>query len=621
VAKVTKEIKEAVIRFAGDSGDGIQLIGSEFTNATALSMNDLGTFPDFPAEIRAPAGTIPGVSGFQIQFGSTEIYTPGDTCDVLVVMNAAALIKNLGYLKKGGIIIANEDGFDAKNLRLAGLPDAAKPLDDEALSEYQLVKVPVTRLTREGLKDLKLGTKEADRSKNMFVLGLIFWMFNRPLTATEDFIEKKFAKNPEIKEANLRALHYGYNFGETYEAFAVRYQVEPAKMPPGTYRGITGNIATALGLIAASKKSGLPLFYGSYPITPASDILHELARHKNFGVVTFQAEDEIAAIGAAIGASYGGSLGVTASSGPGIDLKAEAAGLAVMLEIPLVIIDVQRAGPSTGMPTKTEQADLLQAFFGRHGEAPLPILAARSACDCFDTIYEAAKIAVEWMTPVIFLSDGYLANGAEPWRFPQSEQLEEIKPNWANAADVNGQPFLAYKRDERLVRKWAVPGIAGLQNRIGGIEKEDPTGNISYDARNHEKMVHTRAQKVANIADYIPELKIDSGPEGGKLLILGWGSTYGTIKTAVMQLQEEGIEVSHAHLRYLNPFPRNLGDVLSRFEQVLIPEMNTGQLLLLIRGKYLVDAKGLNKIQGMPFTVAEIKEKVTGMMNQEVSHA
>lgn len=619
MAKVTKELKEAVIRFAGDSGDGIQLIGTEFTNATALSMNDLGTFPDFPAEIRAPAGTIPGVSGFQIQFGSTEIYTPGDTCDVLVVMNAAALVKNLGYLKKGGIIIANEDGFDNKNLRLAGLPDDAKPLEDPKLSEYQLVQVPVTRLTREGLKDLKLGTKEADRSKNMFVLGLIFWMFNRPLTATEEFIEKKFGKTPDIKEANLRALHFGYNFGETYEAFAVRYQIEPAKMKPGTYRGITGNIATALGLIAASQKSKLPLFYGTYPITPASDILHELARHKNFGVVTFQAEDEIAAIGAAIGASYGGSLGVTASSGPGIDLKTEAAGLAVMLEVPLVIIDVQRAGPSTGMPTKTEQADLLQAFFGRHGEAPLPILAAKSPCDCFDTIYEAAKIAVEWMTPVIFLSDGYLANGAEPWRFPSANQLEEIKPNWANASDSNDGKFQAYKRDERLVRKWAVPGIAGLQNRIGGIEKEDPTGNISYDPKNHEKMVHTRAQKILNIADHIPELSIDSGPEEGKLLILGWGSTYGTIKTAIMQLHEEGIDVSHAHLRHLNPFPRNLEAVLKKFDKVLIPEINTGQLLLLIRGKFLVDAIGLNKIQGMPFTVAEVKDKVKELVTSPKS--
>jgi 2-oxoglutarate ferredoxin oxidoreductase subunit alpha len=622
VAKVTKELKEAVIRFAGDSGDGIQLIGTEFTNATALSMNDLGTFPDFPAEIRAPAGTIPGVSGFQIQFGSNEIYTPGDTCDVLVVMNAAALTKNLGYLKKGGIIIANEDGFDNKNLRLAGLPDDAKPLEDPKLADYQLITVPVTRLTREGLKDLKLGTKEADRSKNMFVLGLIFWMFNRPLKATEDFIEKKFGKSPDIKEANLRSLHFGYNFGETYEAFGFRYQVEPAKMQPGTYRGITGNVATALGLIAASQKSKLPLFYGTYPITPASDILHELARHKNFGVITFQAEDEIAAISAAIGASYGGSLGVTASSGPGIDLKAEAGGLAVMLEVPLVIIDVQRAGPSTGMPTKTEQADLLQAFFGRHGEAPLPILAAKSPHDCFDTIYEAAKIAVEFMTPVMFLSDGYLANGAEPWKFPSANQLDEITPNWATEADINErQIFHAYQRDERLVRKWAVPGIAGLQNRIGGIEKEDPTGNISYDAKNHEKMVHIRAQKVANIADHIPELTVDSGPEEGKLLVIGWGSTYGTIKTAVLQLQAEGIEVSHAHLRHLNPFPRNLGEMLKKYDKVLIPEINTGQLSLLIRARYMVDVIGLNKVQGLPFTVAEVIEKIKSVLAEATVHA
>ncbi|MGZ5244557.1 MAG: 2-oxoacid:acceptor oxidoreductase subunit alpha, partial [Bacteroidia bacterium] len=584
----TKNIDKVVIRFAGDSGDGIQLIGSEFTNATALSMNDLGTFPDFPAEIRAPAGTIPGVSGFQIQFGSVEIHTPGDDCDVLVVMNAAALKKNISYLKKGGIILANEDGFDTKNLRLAGYPDDAKPLEDPKLADFQLHTLPITKLTRDGLKDLKLGTKEADRSKNMFVLGLVCWMFHRPLKGIEEYTEKKFARNPEIKDANLRALHFGYNYGETTEMFANRYEVKPAKMASGTYRGVTGNLATALGLVAASAKSKIQLFYGTYPITPASDILHELAKHKNFGVITFQAEDEIAAISSAIGASYGGLLGVTGSSGPGLDLKSEAMGLALMLEIPLVVVDVQRAGPSTGMPTKTEQADLLMAMYGRHGEAPMPILAANSPSDCFQTVYEAAKIAVEFMTPVYFLSDGYIANGSEPWKYPKADELAEIKANWATSEDNSTGKYMPYLRDEKLVRKWAVPGIAGLENRIGGIEKEDPTGNISYDALNHEKMTHTRAKKVENIADYIPELKLESGPSTGKLLILGWGSTYGIIKTAVNELRAEGVEVSQAHLRHLNPFPRNLESILKNFDQVLIPEMNMGQLSLLIRNKFLI---------------------------------
>lgn len=605
----TKNIDKVVVRFAGDSGDGIQLIGSEFTNATALSMNDLGTFPDFPAEIRAPAGTIPGVSGFQIQFGSVEIHTPGDDCDVLVVMNAAALKKNISYLKKGGIILANEDGFDTKNLRLANYPDDAKPLEDPKLADFQLHTLPITKLTRDGLKDLKLGTKEADRSKNMFVLGLVCWMFHRPLKGIEEYVGKKFARNPEIKEANLRALHYGYNYGETTEMFANRYEVKPAKMASGTYRGVTGNLATALGLVAASAKSKIQLFYGTYPITPASDILHELAKHKNFGVITFQAEDEIAAISSAIGASYGGLLGVTGSSGPGLDLKSEAMGLALMLEIPLVVVDVQRAGPSTGMPTKTEQADLLMAMYGRHGEAPMPILAANSPSDCFQTVYEAAKIAVEFMTPVYFLSDGYIANGSEPWKFPTEDELAEIKANWATAEDNSTGKYMPYLRDERLVRKWAVPGIAGLENRIGGIEKEDPTGNISYDALNHEKMTQTRAKKVENIADYIPELKLESGPSKGKLLILGWGSTYGIIKTAVQELQAEGYEVSQAHLRHLNPFPRNLESILKGFDKVLIPEMNMGQLNLLIRNKFLINTVSYSKMQGMPFTVKEIREK------------
>lgn len=612
----TTKLNSAVIRIAGDSGDGIQLIGSEFTNTTALAMNDLGTFPDFPAEIRAPVGTIAGVSGFQIHFGSEEIFTPGDECDVLVVMNAAALKKNLGFLKKGGIIVANEDGFDVKNLRLANYPEGINPIKDGSLQEYILYTLPITKLTREALKGLPLGTKEADRAKNMFVLGLLFWMYTRPLEPTINFIKKKFSKNEDIAEANIRALQFGYNYGETAEIIGDRFEVLPARMEPGEYRGITGNTATALGLVAASVKSKLPLFYGTYPITPASDILHELSKQKNLGVVTYQAEDEIAAICSTIGASYGGHLGVTASSGPGIDLKTEALGLAVMLEIPLVLIDVQRAGPSTGMPTKTEQADLLQAFFGRHGEAPLPILAAKSPSDCFDTIYEACKIATEWMTPVFFLSDGYIGNGAEPWKFPKSGELPEIEPVFATSDDNTNGKYQPYLRDERLVRKWAVPGVKGLENRIGGIEKEDITGNISYDPKNHEKMTHIREQKVQNIANFIPELTMDSGPDKGKVLVLGWGSTYGTIKSAVNELHKEGYsEISHAHLRHLNPFPRNLQEILADFDKILIPEINTGQLIMLIKSKFMIPAIGLNKIQGLPFTVSEIKEKAIELLN------
>jgi len=615
LSKEIKEINDVVIRFAGDSGDGIQLIGNEFSLVTALMQNDLATFPDFPAEIRAPAGTLPGVSGYQIRFGSHEIHTPGDSCDVLVVMNAAALKKNLGNLKNGGIIIANEDGFDAKNLRLAGYPDHVQPLEEPALEAFKLYKIPITKLIREGLKSLGLGTKEQDRSKNMFVLGLICWMYERSLDSIHDFIEKKFAKTPEIHDANTRALRIGYNYGETAEIFVNRFEVKPAPMKPGTYRGITGNQAIAYGLVAASVKSGIPLFYGSYPITPASDILHELARLKNFDVITFQAEDEIAAISAAIGASYGGSMGVTASSGPGIDLKSEAMGLAMMLELPLLVIDVQRAGPSTGMPTKTEQADLLLALFGRHGEAPLPVIAAKSPSDCFEAVYEAARIAIEWMTPVILLSDGYLSSSTEPWKFPLSENLDPIHAKFATPLTDADDKFYPYKRDENLVRKWALPGMPGFENRIGGIEKEDPTGNISYDPINHEKMVYTRAQKVANIANNIPPQAMDSGNIKGKILVLGWGSTYGTIKTACDELRTEGIELSHAQIRYLNPFPSNLGELLLAFDHVLIPENNTGQLAMLIRSKYLINTISLNKIQGLPFTVSEIKEKVKTILN------
>ncbi len=610
----TTKISNAVIRFAGDSGDGIQLIGNEFTKATALAQNDIGTFPDFPAEIRAPVGTVAGVSGFQIQFSSNEIHTPGDIADVLVVMNSAALKKNLPYLKDGGIIVANEDGFDNKNLRLAGFPDTENPLTDGSLDEYTLYTIPITKLTKEALKDSAMGTKDAERSKNMFVLGLLYWMYHRPIDGTVEFITKKFAKHPDVSAANIKVLMAGYNYGETAEIFINRYEVPPAKMAPGIYRGITGNAAASYGLIAASVKAGLKIFYGSYPITPASDILHELARNKNFGVITFQAEDEIAAISASIGASYGGSLGVTASSGPGIDLKSEAMGLAVMLELPLVIIDVQRAGPSTGMPTKTEQADLMLAFFGRHGEAPLPIIAAQSPADCFFAAFEACRMAVEHMTPVILLSDGYLGNGAEPWRFPQDKDLPEIKARYADLSDKTNGQYYPYVRNEFEVRKWALPGTVGLENRIGGIEKEVITGNISYDPANHQKMTMIREKKIADIANSIPELKLDSGEEQGDLLIISWGSPYGTIKTAASQLRTEGHKVSHLQLRHLNPFPKNLGDIISRFKTILVPEINNGQLVRLIRDKYMVPAIPMNKMQGLPFMVSEIKEKVVELL-------
>lgn len=595
-----------VILFAGDSGDGIQLTGSQFTDTNALFGNDVSTFPNFPAEIRAPHGTLAGVSGYQLHFGSVEIFTPGDQCDVLVVMNAAALKANLGKLKQGGTIIANSDGFDAKNLRLAGYIDADDPLNDGTLENYVVHPVDITKMTRNALESTSLGMKEKDRCKNMFVLGFINWMYSRDNALTENFLKRKFSKTPDLLDANLRALIAGYNYGETSETFTTRFEVHPAPMPKGTYRNITGNQGTALGLIAASQKAGLDLFYGSYPITPASDILHELSRHKNFGVKTFQAEDEIAAICGAIGASYGGALGVTASSGPGIALKGEALGLACMLEIPLVVINVQRGGPSTGLPTKTEQADLWQAVFGRNGEAPIPVIAASTPTDCFDMVLEAARIAVEHMTPVIFLSDGYIANGAEPWRFPQSKDLEPIVPPFAKGPN-EGDKFLPYVRDERGVRPWALPGMKDLQHRIGGLEKEDRTGNISYEPKNHEKMVRLRAEKVARIADRFKPIRLDSGPDSGELLIVGWGSTYGAIRTAALQLQKEGHSVAHVHLRHLFPFNKGLRGLLPRYEKVLVPEMNSGQLRQLLRAEYLVDAHGLNKIQGMPFTSDEIR--------------
>ena len=607
-----EELNHVIIKFAGDSGDGMQLTGTQFTNTAALFGNDLSTFPDFPAEIRAPQGTLAGVSGYQLHFGSVEIFTPGDFCDVLVVMNAAALKANLSFLKKGGTIIANTDGFDPKNLRLANVADGKSPLEDSSLDNYRVIRIDVTKMTRAALAESPLGVKEIDRAKNMFVLGFLYWMYNRELDHTLKFLKEKFEKKPDILDANVKVLKAGYHFAETREEVTTRYSIGPAKIAPGIYRNIMGNQATALGLIAASQKSGLPLFYGTYPITPASDILHELSKQKNFGVKTFQAEDEIAAICSAIGASFGGSLAVTASSGPGIALKAEAMGLALMLEIPLVIINVQRGGPSTGLPTKTEQSDLMQAFYGRNGEAPIPVLAAATPSDCFHMVYEACRIAVGFMTPVILLTDGYIANGAEPWMFPKSADLQEIKVQFAKEKG-EGEKFLPYKRDEKLSRPWAIPGTKGLEHRIGGIEKQHETGNISYDAKNHEFMVRMRDAKVEKVADYIPDQKIEVGTEKGKLLILGWGSTFGAIKSAVLTARSKGFDVSHAQLRYIKPFPKNLGEILYNYEQVLIPEMNTGQLIKIIRDKFLVPAHGLNKIQGMPFAAEEIYNKIEEM--------
>lgn len=607
-------LQDVVIKFAGDSGDGMQLTGSQFTNNTALLGIDLATFPDFPAEIRAPQGTLPGVSGYQLRFSSDQVFTPGDECDVLVAMNAAALKANLKGLKKGGKIIVNTEGFDTKNLRLANYPDGVNPLDDNSLESYDVIKIDVTKMTREALKDITLGTKEKDRAKNMFVLGFLYWMYNRDMDSTAKFLQEKFGKKPEILESNLRALKAGYHFGDTTETFTTTYRVEKAKMAPGVYRSIMGNQALAYGLIAASQTSGLSLFLGSYPITPASDILHELSRHKGFGVRTFQAEDEIAGITSAIGAAYGGALGVTTTSGPGMALKAEAMGLAVMLEIPLIIVDVQRGGPSTGLPTKTEQSDLLQAYYGRNGECPMPVVAAFTPSDCFDAVYEAARIAVQHMTPVIFLSDGYIANGAEPWKFPKTEDLLPIEVKFKTELGHGEEKFQPYLRDEKLVRPWAIPGTPGLEHRIGGLEKQNITGNVSYDPENHQLMVKIREEKVEKIADYIPAQKLDSGPEKGELLILGWGSTYGAIKSAVAELQHEGYAVSHAHLRHLRPFPKNLGDILKNFRQVLIPEINNGQLIKIIRDKYFVDAKAYNKIMGVPITKTELVLKVREML-------
>lgn len=610
-----EKAKEITILFAGDSGDGIQLTGSQFTDTNALFGNDLSTFPNFPAEIRAPQGTLAGVSGFQLHYGSIEIFTPGDECDALVVMNAAALKANLKSLKKGGVIIANTDGFDPKNLRLAKVDSGISAMEDGSLSNYKVYPMEVTKLTKECLKDSGLGQKDIDRTKNMFVLGYVLWMFDRSLDPTIKFINDKFKKKQDVVDANVKVLKAGYSFGDTTETATTRFSVDKAEMPSGVYRNIMGNEAAAIGLVAAAHRSGLDLFFGSYPITPASDILHELAKHKNFGVRTFQAEDEIAAVASAIGASFGGALGVTASSGPGIALKGEAIGLALMLELPLVIVNVQRGGPSTGLPTKTEQADLMQAIYGRNGESPVAVLAPATPADCFNMAFEACRLAVQHMTPVFFLSDGYLANGAEPWRFPTMDELPTFKGNFAKPSDLQDGTYYPYERDENLVRKWAIPGTLGLEHRVGGIEKEIRTGNISYDPDNHQRMVNTRAQKVANIANNIPLQDIEVGAETGKVLVLGWGSTFGAIKAATKELIEEGHSVSHAHVRYLFPFPKNLETVLRGFDKVLIPEMNMGQLNMIIRSQFLIPTVALNKVKGIPFTKGEVKQKVLELLN------
>jgi 2-oxoglutarate ferredoxin oxidoreductase subunit alpha len=601
--KTVKVLKSATIRFAGDSGDGMQLAGSRFTDTSAVFGNDLSTLPDFPAEIRAPAGTLFGVSGFQIQISSEDVYSPGDEPDVLVAMNPAALKVNLKDLKKGGTVIANADAFIDKNLQLAGYE--SNPLENGTLKGYNVIPVPITKSTNHAVQELGLNAKEANRCKNFYALGITYWLYDRPLDTTIKWIEQQFKKTPQIAEANKEALKAGYYFGETAEIFTTRYKVKRASLPKGIYRNISGNQAAAMGILAASIRSGLPLFLGSYPITPASDILHELSSFKNFGVKTYQAEDEIAAICAAIGASFGGALGFTSTSGPGLALKQEAIGLAVMTELPLVIANIQRGGPSTGLPTKTEQADLLQAVVGRNGECPVPVVAASTPADCFNMIFEAARIAIKFMTPVIFLSDGFLANGAEPWRIPHVDEI----PTFDVKFRTEPVEFFPYLRDENLSRPWVKPGTPGLEHRIGGLEKQNITGNVSYDPANHENMVKLRAQKVKNVANDIPLLEVD-GPSEGELLLMGWGSTYGAITAAMERLKEKGVTVSRVHLKYVNPFQKNLGDILKRFDKVMIPEMNLGQLAKLIRAEYLKDVISLNKVQGLPFKAREIEEKV-----------
>jgi 2-oxoglutarate ferredoxin oxidoreductase subunit alpha len=609
VAKPVEQLESVVIRFAGDSGDGMQLTGGRFTAETALSGNDLATFPDFPAEIRAPAGSLPGVSGFQLHFADHDILTPGDRPDVLVAMNPAALKANIRDLPKGATLIVDTDAFTDRNLKKAGY--AANPLEDESLVDYQLHAVPLTSMTVGALKDVEgVTSREAERAKNMFALGLMSWLYGRPIESTLTFLQTKFAKRPELAEANVKAFNTGYHFGETSESFAVQYEVKSAQLPPGRYRQITGNMALSYGLIAASKLSRLSLFLGAYPITPASSILEELAKHKAFGVRTFQAEDEIAAVGAALGASFGGALGVSTSAGPGIVLKAETVGLAVTLELPLVIIDVQRAGPSTGMPTKPEQADLLMVLFGRNSESPVPVLAASTPGDCFHAAIDAVRVAIKYRTPVYLLSDAYLANGAEPWRIPDIASLEPITADFARAD--GGAEFLPYRRDpETLARPWAIPGTPGLEHRVGGLEKENETGNVSYDPENHDLMTQLRAQKVAGIE--VPAQEVDH-QEGADVLVVSWGGTYGPVHAGVRRVRAGGGKVAHAHLRWLNPFPANLGDVLRSYGRVLVPEMNAGQLRQLVRARYLVDAVGYNRVTGKPFKAAEIRDAIEALL-------
>ncbi|WP_110180415.1 2-oxoacid:acceptor oxidoreductase subunit alpha [Nocardioides solisilvae] len=629
MTKQVKQLDRVIIRFAGDSGDGMQLTGDRFTQESAAFGNDLATFPNFPAEIRAPQGTLPGVSSFQVHFADHDILTPGDRPDVLVAMNPAALRANLGDLPKGATIIVDTHDFTARNLTKAGY--AGSPLEDDSLAEFAVHQLDLTGMTVEAVKEFGLSRKDAARAKNMFALGLLSWMYGRPTETTVEFLSRRFAKVPDIRDANITAFKMGWNFGETTEAFAVSYEIKPAPMEPGTYRNITGNLALAYGLVAGGVQSGLPVFLGSYPITPASDILHELSRHKAFGVTTFQAEDEIAGVGSAIGASFAGHLGVTTTSGPGVALKSEAIGLAVMTELPLVVVDVQRGGPSTGLPTKTEQADLLQAMFGRNGESPLPVIAPQSPGDCFDAALEACRIAVTYRTPVMLLSDGMLANGSEPWRIPEVSELPVIDPAFATGPNhvsttkdaKTGEvsevaDFWPYVRDEEtLARPWAPPGVAGLEHRIGGLEKADGHGNISYDPANHDYMVRTRAAKVARIADSLPPLEVDDPTGAAKVLVLGWGSTYGPIGAAVRRVRRAGGRVAQTHLRHVNPFPKDLGAILARYDKVLVPEMNLGQLSLLLRAEYLVDTVGYNQVNGMPIKAADLAE-VIGSLVAEV---
>ncbi|MCS7053965.1 MAG: 2-oxoacid:acceptor oxidoreductase subunit alpha [Ignavibacterium sp.] len=597
------ELREVTIRFAGDSGDGMQLTGTQFSDNTAWVGNDLNTLPDYPAEIRAPAGTIYGVSGFQLHFSSEDIHTPGDQPDVLVAMNPAALKKNLPELKPGGMIIVNSDSFDQKNLSLANY--TTNPLEDGSLSGYQVYQVPITSMTSRALEGIKLTPKEVARTKNFFALGLMYWLFNRPLDTTINWIRQKFAKKPEYVEANERALKAGYDFGDNTEIFTTRFSVQPAKLLPGIYRNISGNEATALGFLTASIKSGLPLFLGSYPITPASEILQYLSEYKNFGVKTFQAEDEIAGITTAIGAAFAGNLAITSTSGPGLSLKSEALGLAVMTELPLVVIDVQRGGPSTGLPTKTEQADLLQAVFGRNGEAPLCVLAARTPSHCFDMALEASRIAIKYMTPVILLTDGYIANGSEPWRLPNLDELPEIPVKFVKEREG----YYPYARNEYLARPWAIPGTPNLEHRIGGLEKSNIYGNVSYDPENHHEMVTIRRQKIMNIQNDIPELEVE-GDVDSDLLVVGWGGTYGAIKEAVNKAREKGYKVAQAHINYLYPFPKNTGEVIKRYKKVLVPEINLGQLAYMLRSEFLVEVIQYNLVRGLPLRVSGILNKI-----------